>query len=332
MKWFYESNGQAHGPILEAELRRLRDTDKLSDDSLVWKEGMADWAPFKSIQADFHRAAHVREATGAPESRLPTLSHPAPATSNTQGSITQQKADFHHLPAHEPHSLASDHRGALDWEKVPKTNLAAAFVSALQNTLFHTRQTGQELGHPGDWKLPLAFLSLGEMVGTLLMFATVSMLPATNSQLAAMTKRMVGLQSGGVGLVALLLSSLSMLPISILVKSALLHVCLKIFGGSRASFSTTFRTLCYALGSSAVLWLIPLISVATATVTGETAVVDFAMALAMVSVLLWSIWVTIGCLAASHGMSTFKAALAIFLPPFLTFTLFFFILARSFDS
>ena len=170
------------------------------------------------------------------------------------------------------------------------------------------------------------------MFGTLLMFATISLLPANNSQLAAMTKRIVGLQSGGVGLVALLLSSLLMLPISILVKSAMLHLCLKIFGGSRASFSTTFRTLCYALGSSALLWLIPLISVATATVTGETAVVDFAMALAMVSVLLWSVWVTVGSLAASHGMSTFKAALAIFLPPFLTFTLFFFIVARSFDS
>ncbi|NBV85070.1 MAG: YIP1 family protein [Verrucomicrobia bacterium] len=292
----------------------------------MWREGMPDWAPLSSIQADPQHASHLYEASSAPESQLPALCPPTKPDAPRPFAHPSSKPE--HFHEHTAPSKASDNRSTLDWEQVPEARLLPAFIRTLQNTLFDSRQTGWRIGQSGDWKLPLIFLALGEMSGTLLMFATISLLPANNSQLAAMTKRMVGLQSGGIGLAALMASSLLMLPLGILVKSAVLHWCLKIFGGSEAPFLTTFRALCYALGSAATLWLIPLISVAAATVAGETATVDFAMALAMASVLVWSVGVTLGCLASSHGMSTFKAALAIFLPPIVAFALFLFTAAR----
>ncbi|NBV33840.1 MAG: DUF4339 domain-containing protein [Proteobacteria bacterium] len=258
MKWFYESNGQPHGPIPEAELRRLRDADKISADSLVWQEGMPDWAPLNSVKALAQPfAAHTPELHPAPESRLPTLSPPSPGKAASLPTAPLQ-----------------------------------AFASGIHATLFHTQRTGEALQSPGDWKLPLAFLALAEVLGTLLMLTTVGLLPVANSKVAVLMRQMLGLQ-GGVGLTTLLLSSVLMLPLSMLAKSTVLHLCLKVFGRSQASFLTTFRTLCYAIGSSAVLWLIPLAAVASAGLAGETAVVDFAMAISMAVVAVWSMRVTI---------------------------------------
>ncbi len=327
MKWFYESNGQPHGPIPEAELRRLRDADKISAESLVWQEGMPDWAPLNSVKGlGQPLVVHTPDLHPAPESRLPTLSPPShgkavslPLKQDFQ--VPKDPADAEEQPIPTKPNLF-----VLEWEKLPHTSPLQAFTSSIHSTLFHTQRTGEALQTPGDWKLPLAFLALAEVLGTLLMLTTVGLLPVANSKVAVLMRQMLGLQ-GGVGLTTLLLSSVLMLPLSMLAKSTILHLCLKVFGRSQASFLTTFRTLCYAIGSSAVLWLIPLAAVAAAGFAGETAVVDFAMAISMAVVAVWSMRVTIGALAASHGMPISRAALSILLPPFLAFTVFFFIVA-----
>ncbi len=47
MSWFYALNGEQKGPIEEAELRQLVQQGTLSDDSLVWREGMVNWRPYR---------------------------------------------------------------------------------------------------------------------------------------------------------------------------------------------------------------------------------------------------------------------------------------------
>ncbi len=47
MTWFYALNGEQKGPVEEAELRKLFTGGTLSGDSLVWKEGMVDWRPYR---------------------------------------------------------------------------------------------------------------------------------------------------------------------------------------------------------------------------------------------------------------------------------------------
>ncbi len=46
MKWFYVENGVQQGPVTEYELRSLRSSGKLTSSSLVWRDGMEDWAPY----------------------------------------------------------------------------------------------------------------------------------------------------------------------------------------------------------------------------------------------------------------------------------------------
>lgn len=68
MKWYYVANGQQAGPIEETEFPALIRTGKLRADTLVWREGMADWEPFsKACPQEFAAASAplVRSATEA---------------------------------------------------------------------------------------------------------------------------------------------------------------------------------------------------------------------------------------------------------------------------
>ena len=43
MEWFYVSNGQQSGPISEAQLDQLLLSNTITPDTLVWRNGLADW-------------------------------------------------------------------------------------------------------------------------------------------------------------------------------------------------------------------------------------------------------------------------------------------------
>lgn len=43
--FFYSLNGQQTGPVTEAQLAQLLAAGTISSDTLVWREGMADWQP-----------------------------------------------------------------------------------------------------------------------------------------------------------------------------------------------------------------------------------------------------------------------------------------------
>ena len=49
MNWYYESNGQAIGPIPNAEFTQLAVAGTIAPDTLVWREGMAEWQPHSSV-------------------------------------------------------------------------------------------------------------------------------------------------------------------------------------------------------------------------------------------------------------------------------------------
>lgn len=50
-EWFYTSNRQQMGPVSWGELCRLADDGRLRPTDLVWKDGMADWAPARTSGA-----------------------------------------------------------------------------------------------------------------------------------------------------------------------------------------------------------------------------------------------------------------------------------------
>lgn len=50
MNWFYVDGGQQAGPVTDEQLAALRSAGKVTDETLVWHEGLSNWAPLKEAQ------------------------------------------------------------------------------------------------------------------------------------------------------------------------------------------------------------------------------------------------------------------------------------------
>lgn len=61
MSWFYASDGKQMGPVSEEEFQNLRGTGAIAGETLVWREGMANWQPCAEIFA-----AGANDATNVP--------------------------------------------------------------------------------------------------------------------------------------------------------------------------------------------------------------------------------------------------------------------------
>jgi hypothetical protein len=47
MNWFYVENGQQAGPVTDEELSQLFQSSRITADTLIWREGLADWIPYQ---------------------------------------------------------------------------------------------------------------------------------------------------------------------------------------------------------------------------------------------------------------------------------------------
>jgi len=75
--WHYTKDGQQHGPVNSGEMRRLAAAGELLPTDLVWKEGMAQWAPASQLKGLFGPAA----APAAPASPAPEAAPEAASAS-----------------------------------------------------------------------------------------------------------------------------------------------------------------------------------------------------------------------------------------------------------
>jgi uncharacterized RDD family membrane protein YckC len=49
MNWYYVSAGKQAGPVDDAQLEALARTGQIQMDTLVWREGMAEWQPYRTV-------------------------------------------------------------------------------------------------------------------------------------------------------------------------------------------------------------------------------------------------------------------------------------------
>ncbi len=50
MNWYYVDGGQQAGPVTDEQFEELRRAGKITDDTLVWREGMTDWLPSRQAR------------------------------------------------------------------------------------------------------------------------------------------------------------------------------------------------------------------------------------------------------------------------------------------
>ena len=53
--WFYGKDNAQHGPVSDLEIRNLISTAQITQDTIIWREGMTDWIPMKDVP-DFQTA------------------------------------------------------------------------------------------------------------------------------------------------------------------------------------------------------------------------------------------------------------------------------------
>jgi len=51
MNWYYVEAGQQAGPVTEAQFEELRRGGRITEETLVWREGMANWVPCREARS-----------------------------------------------------------------------------------------------------------------------------------------------------------------------------------------------------------------------------------------------------------------------------------------
>ena len=83
--WFYAKNGEQQGPVEADEIRRQRRNGEISDEVLVWKEGMAQWTALGEV-------LELREPVPAAAPENPGQGMPATESPSSSSTVQPQGA------------------------------------------------------------------------------------------------------------------------------------------------------------------------------------------------------------------------------------------------
>jgi hypothetical protein len=95
MAWYYANQGQQAGPVDDAAFENLVRQGVVRDDSLVWKEGMAEWKPYSAVRP-------------APMAAAPTVVMQIPPGGFFADRPVEPAPAPHRLPQPRPHSRKHD--------------------------------------------------------------------------------------------------------------------------------------------------------------------------------------------------------------------------------
>ncbi len=170
------------------------------------------------------------------------------------------------------------------WEDMARVGFFQAFLTTLREVLFSPTRFYRRMPTNRGLSNPLIFaLILGVLGGVLGLAWQQAFVPQLEQFPGTATPYLVGIT------IALPLIVL----VTLFIGSAIVHLCLMVVGGNRRGFEATFRVIAYSW-STQIFALVPLIG-------------SFIIP-------IYSLVIEIIGLRESHGTSTGRAALAIFLP------------------
>ena len=303
MNWYYDQGGQRQGPIPEAELDRLLASGTITLNTLVWCEGMADWAPLgKARAAGGTGAESVPEgwirctATGRyfPPSQIVWLDG-KPYSAEAKPGLVQGVMQGGELP-----DAGGGERTGPAWEQRAQLGFFTAIGQTLKGVLLDPNRTFETMKRDGGLGTPLGYMVLlrwiGGVAGLIYFYGSIHTIfdnPALPPEMRKTFETF--LESGGA---AIWIGMAVMLPLFILlgtfIYSGVLHLSLMICSGAKQSFETTLRTYCYVMGSVALFQVIPACG---ASIGG-----------------IWGLVCLCMGLAKTHGISGGRAVCAVLLP------------------
>lgn len=79
MEWYYAEGNQQRGPVDEAEFERLAKAGTIRSDTLVWREGFANWQPYSQATAPQPTPSAAGEGSAAGGMMCSQCGRPFPA-------------------------------------------------------------------------------------------------------------------------------------------------------------------------------------------------------------------------------------------------------------
>jgi len=214
------------GAFSEEDVREGLRTGRFAPSDLGWREGMSSWQPL----SQFPEFAAAAAAAPPPQSTITPLA---------AGSTPETPAP----------------RSGLPWDRRQERGLFNAFIETLQMVLSKPSLAFTAMKREGGLSEPLIYALIGGSFGLIVYFFyrfafhfawSFSNRPDPFVHLL-----------GGIGWILLIILAPVLIGIGIFINAAILHLCLMIVGGAKQSFETTFRVVCFSIGSIDPLLIIP---------------------------------------------------------------------------
>lgn len=306
MNWYYELNGQRQGPVPESALQGLLASGTITQRTLVWREGMANWAPLAEAWTPPPAATGAETpgsatpepgwvqctATGRwfPPAEIVTIGG-KPYSVGAKAQVLQGALESGVLP-----SGGESERTGPAWEQRAELGFIKAAWETIKNVLTNPAETFTRMKREGGAGTPLSFIVLWGSIGSWFGLA-FQFLPYFLGVPGFDGGEMDVFKSLGVTAVPIVIFLLAMpifMLISAYVGAGILHLSLMVCGGAKQGFETTLRTYCYAHGSTSMLQVVPFCG---GYVAG-----------------LWAIIATCIGLSKTHEITTGRAVCAVLLP------------------
>jgi hypothetical protein len=236
---------------------------------LGWKEGMANWHPLSNF-AEF--AADFPATAAAPPQQSPATPLP---------------------PATIAGSTSAAPRSGLPWDERQTKGFFSAFIETLQIVLSRPSEAFTVMRREGGLSEPLLYVLIGGSFG-LIVYLVYNLAFQSIGMLGSRPNPFLHMIGTTVGFVFIVIFTPILVVLGAFIGSAILHLCLMIVGGAKQSFETTFRVVCFSMGSVDPLMIIPICG--------------------GLIVLVWRIVLNCIGLARAHETDTGRAVLAVFLP------------------
>lgn len=259
-------DGNSFGSFSEEAVREGLRSGRFLLTDLGWREGMAAWQPLSQF-AEFA----VDMPAGSPPPGVPLAS---PIVS--PGIAVQDPA-----------------RTGLPWEHRSGRGLFNAFFETLVMVLTKPTLAFTTMKREGGLSEPLIYAVIGGSIG-LIASLLFNLALQSLGLFADRSNALAGMVGVGIGLIFLIILMPIFVAIGMFIGAGILHVCLMIVGGAKQPFETTFRVLCFSIGSAHPLMIVPICGGLIAGV--------------------WGIVLECIGLARAHETDTGRAVLAVFLP------------------
>jgi hypothetical protein len=293
MNWYYESGGQQAGPVSESDLDRLLAEGKITLDTLVWREGLAGWAPLRTarpampppvpggVPPEGDQGWEVTRpgATAAASAAGSEVPQPGWIRCTLTGRYFPPSEIIYlegkpYSAAAKPQVVASLQSGAPlpdagtdrigpAWEQRATLGAVKAALETVKAVLLTPSLCFATMKREGGLGAPLLFLLttggvgivLSQIYGFFLQGAMFSWMSSMGGQ-----KIPTGAMFGGtlIGMVIGIVAGPILIVVGTFIWAGLVHLSLMMIKGANRPFETTMRVTCYAYGAGLLLNVIPL--------------------------------------------------------------------------